>query len=431
MTYNVLLLGSGGREHTLAWAINRSSQLGKLYAAPGNAGIAEICETVDMALDDFEAITAFAKKKNIDLVVVGPEQPLVGGISDYLKKNDILVFGPSKAAAQLEGSKAFAKQFMKNQGIPTADYAVFSQDEFEQASQYISKNDSYPVVLKASGLAGGKGVFICENQAEVDERLEMLRDDFSDASSTLVVEEYMQGEEASVFVFCDGQTAKVVGTAQDHKRIGDGDTGLNTGGMGAYAPSPLLDDSLMEIIERDIIMPTITGMIEQDTPYQGVLYLGLMITQQGPKVVEYNCRIGDPECQVVVPKLKTDLLQILVDSAEGELHNTKIETDHQYYCCVIQASEGYPVSYEKGFSISISDELDKETLIFHSGTAKKNGELITDGGRVIGIVQHDSSLARAIDKTYNEVDKVTFDNAYHRSDIGKKGLTHVDKKSNI
>lgn len=427
MSYNVLLLGSGGREHTLAWAIDRSPHLGRLIAVPGNAGISEICKTAALALDDFEAIATFAMKHEIDLVVVGPEQPLVDGITDYLKRHDILVFGPSKSAAQLEGSKAFAKQFMRDQGIPTASYAVFTQDEFDKASEYISNKNEYPVVLKASGLAGGKGVFICQNQAEVDERLDILKADFTDASSTLVVEEFMEGEEASVFVVCDGQTAKIIGTAQDHKRIGDGDTGLNTGGMGAYAPSPLLDESLMETIERDIIMPTITGMMDQQSPYTGVLYLGLMITEDGPKVVEYNCRFGDPECQVVVPKLKTDILQILVDAAKGELHNKSIRQDNQFYCCVIKASDGYPLSYDKGFPIYILEDVEKDTLIFHSGTALSNGQLVTDGGRVIGIVQHDATLAGAIEKTYNEAAKVTFDNACYRTDIGKKGLKHVEK----
>jgi len=427
MSYNVLLLGAGGREHTLAWGIHRSSQLGRLFAAPGNAGIAEICETVDLSLDDFDAITTFAKENDIHLVVVGPEKPLVDGITDHLKKHNISVFGPTKTAAQLEGSKAFAKQFMKEQGIPTAGYSVFTQDEFDEASDYIRNNGVYPVVLKASGLAGGKGVFICQNQSEVDDRLKILRADFKDASSTLVVEEFMEGEEASVFVICDGQTAKIIGTAQDHKRIGDGDTGLNTGGMGAYAPSPLLDESLMESIEREIIMPTITGMIDQQTPYTGVLYLGLMITQEGPKVVEYNCRFGDPECQVIVPKLKTDLLQLLLDAANGKLHSCDIETDNQFHCCVIQASEGYPLSYVKGFPITISTDVKEDTLIFHSGTELNNGQLVTDGGRVIGIVQHDSTLAGAIEKTYKEVAKVSFDNACYRTDIGKKGLKHVTK----
>jgi len=425
MAVNVLLLGSGGREHALAWAMDQSSRLGQLFIAPGNPGMDELGTRVELDMGNFDAVAAFAREQKIDLVVVGPEQPLVDGIADFLHSRQIPVVGPEKAAAQLEGSKAFAKSFMKEFNIPTADYRVFNQDDFDDASDYIHKRDRYPVVLKASGLAGGKGVFICKNQPEVDERLKLLKNKFSDASQTLVVEEFMEGEEASVFVLSDGRTAKVVGTAQDHKRIGDGDTGLNTGGMGAYAPSPLLNETMLSKIERQITLPTISGMLSRDMPYKGILYIGLMITEEGPKVVEYNCRFGDPECQVILPKLKSDILDLFMSVPSGTLHQHNIEFDDRYHCCVIMASKGYPVEYEKGFPICGLDNIDENTHVFHSGITRKNGEIVTAGGRVLGVVQSSSTLKNAITNTYREVKKITFKNAHYRTDIGAKGLKHV------
>jgi len=428
MTLDVLIIGSGGREHALAWSINQSEKLGKLYATPGNAGIADICDCVELNESDFGEIISFVQKNEIDLVVIGPEQPLVDGLGDFLEARGVSVFGPSKAAARLEGSKAFAKKFMNERSIPTASHRTFKQDEFDEVAEYVKNENIYPVVLKASGLAGGKGVFICQNQSEVEERLSVLKNKFQDASQTLVVEEFMEGEEASVFVISDGRTAKILGTAQDHKRIGDGDTGLNTGGMGAYAPSPLLDEKLLGQIDGDIMMPTISGMLVDDTPYKGILYLGLMITEGKARVVEYNCRFGDPECQVILPRLKTDLLDLLWAAANENLHEKDIETDSEFCCCVVMASEGYPVKYEKGFPVSGLDDLDESTVVFHSGTAKDSGQTVTDGGRVLGVVQKDPDLEAAINKTYQEVEKITFENAYYRSDIGQKGLKHVNPK---
>ena len=428
MSLDVLLIGSGGREHALAWSISQSEQLGELYAVPGNAGIADVCQCVDLDTSDFGAIISFVQKNEIDLVVIGPEQPLVDGLGDYLEARDVAVFGPSKAAARLEGSKAFAKKFMNQHDIPTASHRTFQQDEFDEVAEYVKRENRYPVVLKASGLAGGKGVFICKDQSEVEQRLSVLKNKFKDASQTLVVEEFMEGEEASVFVISDGRTAKILGTAQDHKRIGDGDTGLNTGGMGAYAPSPLLDEKLIDQIDRNIIMPTISGMLVDDKPYKGILYLGLMVTEGQARVVEYNCRFGDPECQVILPLLKNDLLDLMWAAANENLHEKEIVTGNDYCCCVVMASDGYPVKYEKGFPISGFDELDNSTVVFQSGTAKKNGQTITDGGRVLGVVQKDSELKKAIDKTYREVEKISFKNVYYRSDIGQKGLKHVNSQ---
>ncbi|NGP76818.1 phosphoribosylamine--glycine ligase [Balneolaceae bacterium YR4-1] len=427
---NVLLLGSGGREHALAWCINKSEKLDKLYIAPGNPGTAEVGTNVDLSLSDFEEILDFIEDQEIDLTVVGPEKPLVDGIVDFLEQKGHKVFGPSKKAAQLEGSKKFAKEFMKKNRIPTADYETFTQDEYDEAFEYIKNRDEYPVVLKADGLAGGKGVFICETEEDVEQRLNQLKEDskLSDAAETLVVEEFMKGEEASVFVLSDGQTAKVIHNAQDHKRIGEGDTGLNTGGMGAYCPAPVVTNEIRHRIEKEIVLPTISAMLLDDMPYKGILYCGLMITDKGPKVVEFNCRFGDPECQAVVPSLKTDLLELMEAAAKGELAGHEIELDNLYRCCVVIASEGYPKSYEAGKVIEGLNRISVDANVFHAGTVSKDGEILTDGGRVLSIVGAGETLQDAIKNTYAEVRKVTFENAYYRSDIGVKGLAHLDEE---
>ncbi len=426
---NVLLLGSGGREHALAWCINKSDKLDALYIAPGNPGTAEVGTNVDLSLSDFEGILNFVEQKNIDLTVVGPEKPLVEGITDFLEEKGHSVFGPSQKAARLEGSKKFAKEFMKKNRIPTAAYKTFTQDEYDEALEYIKNRDDYPVVLKADGLAGGKGVFICETEEAVEHRLNQLKEDskLSDAAETLVVEEFMKGEEASVFVLSDGQTAKVIHNAQDHKRIGEGDTGLNTGGMGAYCPAPVVTNEVMHRIEKEIVLPTISAMLLDDMPYKGILYCGLMITDQGPKVVEFNCRFGDPECQAVVPSLKSDLLELMEAAANGELAGHEIELDNRYRCCVVLASDGYPNSYEKGKVIEGLDDISPDANVFQAGTVLDNGRLLTDGGRVLSIVGAGETLQEAIKSTYAEVKKVSFENAYFRSDIGVKGLAHLDE----
>lgn len=425
---NVLLIGSGGREHALAWSISKSPQLGQLFIAPGNPGTAQVGNNIELDTSDFEEVVAFIEEEDIALTVVGPEQPLVDGIADYLEDRGHSVFGPSKYAAQLEGSKKFAKAFMKKNRIPTAAYETFTQDEFEEAFDYIKKRDDYPVVLKADGLAGGKGVFICETEEEVEQRLDQLKEDskLSDAAETLVVEEFMEGEEASVFVISDGQTAKVIHNAQDHKRIGEGDTGLNTGGMGAYCPAPVVTTEVMMRVEKEIILPTISAMLLDGNPYKGILYCGLMITSEGPKVVEYNCRFGDPECQAILPSLKTDLLELMKAAAEGKLQGKDIELDGLYRCCVVMASEGYPKSYEKGMEITgIEDVTGAE--VFHAGTRMEGDRLLTAGGRVLSVVGAGNSLQDAIKNTYAEVKKISFRNAYYRSDIGVKGLAHLEE----
>jgi len=425
MKYNVLLIGSGGREHALAWAISRSPMLGTLYIAPGNPGTAECGENVDVDTSNFESVWAFIQDKAIDLTVVGPEQPLVDGMANFLEAKEHPVFGPKLQAAMLEGSKEFAKEFMERQNIPTAAYRVFDQDNFDAAAEYIKEQNKYPVVLKADGLAGGKGVFIPESEAEAMEVLEELKesDSLKEAASRLVIEEFMVGEEASVFAISDGESWKVIGNAQDHKRIGEGDTGLNTGGMGAYSPSPVVTNEILKQVEEQIIAPTISGMREEGNPYAGILYCGLMITAEGPKVVEYNCRFGDPECQVILPRMQSDMLEIIIACTEGKLDKTDIQFDDEVRCTVVLASGGYPESYEKGKEITGLDDV-KNAMVFHAGTREENGKILTNGGRVLNIVGTGSDLQSAIDNTYAEVKKVHFDKAYYRSDIGAKGLEH-------
>lgn len=425
---NVLLLGSGGREHAIAWKLRQSPLLDHLYTAPGNPGTSEHGINLDIDLSDFSAIEQSVKDLAIDLVVVGPEQPLVDGITDYLEEKNISVFGPSKSASQLEGSKSFAKEFMRDQGIPTAGYRTFTMDQFEEARDYIRQTGNYPVVLKADGLAGGKGVFICGSLEQTEKRLDQLSNDkaLRDAASTLVVEEFMEGEEASVFVICDGITGKVIHNAQDHKRIGEGDTGLNTGGMGAYAPAPLLTEKLKRQINREITLPTIEGMKRAGTPYRGILYIGLMITKEGPKVVEYNCRFGDPECQVILPPLQSDLLKLMLSACHQTLDKEEIEISDTFYCSVVLASGGYPTEYKKGMEITGIDKVDSDALVFHSGTLKKDDRLLTNGGRVLNIVGTGNTLSEAIDHSYKNVKQISFKDSYYRSDIGKKGLRKVD-----
>src|SRR6056297_4020 len=424
---NVLLLGSGGREHAIAWKLGQSDKLGKLYCAPGNPGTEQHAINIELDISDFGGVETVVKDLEIDLVIVGPEQPLVDGISDYLEAWSISVFGPSKAAAQLEGSKSLAKEFMKRKGIPTAGYRTFSIDAFDEALAFIKKENRYPVVLKADGLAGGKGVFICESEEEAEKRLHLLSEDknLKDAASTLVVEDFMVGEEASVFVICDGNSGKVIHNAQDHKRIGENDTGLNTGGMGAYAPAPLLTESLMKRIEEEIIEPTITGMKENGSPYCGILYVGLMITKEGPKVVEYNCRFGDPECQEILPPLKNDLLDLITAATSKSLQDVEISVSDRSYCSVVLASGGYPKSYEKGFAITGIDDCDDDAIIFHSGTRFKDGALVTNGGRVLNVVGSGKTLSEAIDHSYKNIEKITFKDSYFRRDIGKNGLKKI------
>lgn len=425
MKINVLLIGSGGREHALAWGIAKSDLLDQLFIAPGNPGTGKLGQNVSLDVSDHQSVLDFIVENNVRLTVVGPEQPLVEGIADFLEETGQKVFGPKKAAAMLEGSKEFAKDFMARHSIPTAAYKVFDQSEFDAASDYIKKQNSYPVVLKADGLAGGKGVLIPESEEEAMEALgELKSGSLSGAATRLVIEEFMVGEEASVFAICDGTSFKVIGNAQDHKRVGEGDTGLNTGGMGAYSPAPIVTDGLLSEVEKRIIKPTIDGMNAEGNPYTGFLYVGLMITKYGPKVVEYNCRFGDPECQVIIPRLESDLLEAMSSCVNGKLSETEILFDDQYRCTVVLASGGYPQAYEKGKVIS-GLEGTEAGLIFHAGTKLEGGQLLTSGGRVLNVVGSGDTLNEAIDQSYQAIKNIYFDGSFYRSDIGAKGLKHL------
>jgi phosphoribosylamine--glycine ligase len=425
MKNNVLLIGSGGREHALAWGISRSPKLEKLFISPGNPGTDSLGTNIDLDVSNFELVWDFIQENDIHITVVGPEQPLVNGIADFLEEKGHAVFGPKSKAALLEGSKEFAKDFMKRQHIPTASYEVFGDDEFDKAAEYIKERNAYPVVLKADGLAGGKGVLIPESEAEALEALEELKEgSLSDAASRLVIEEFMVGEEASVFAISDGENYKVIGNAQDHKRINEGDTGLNTGGMGAYSPAPIVTKELLERVEKEIIEPTISGMNSEGNPYQGILYVGLMVTDEGPKVVEYNCRFGDPECQVIVPAMQSDLLEVIIASTEGKLAETEIKLDELYRCTVVIVSGGYPQNYEKGKEILGLESVD-DGIVFHAGTKSENGTLLTNGGRVLNIVGEGNSLQEAIDNSYQQVEKISFERSFYRRDIGAKGLKRL------
>jgi phosphoribosylamine---glycine ligase len=425
--YNVLLIGGGGREHSIAWKLSQSDKLGSLYITPGNPGTAIHGINVQLNLSEFRNVSDFVEENEIELVIVGPEAPLVDGIADFLNEQKIPVFGPTKKAAMLEGSKEFAKEFMTKYNIPTADYAVFSAQDYDDALKFIQLKDSYPIVLKADGLAGGKGVFICHSEEETKDRLLYIKKDknLSSAAKRLVVEEFMEGEEASVFVISDGHTSHIIHNAQDHKRIGDGDTGLNTGGMGAYSPAPVLTEEILDQVKQEIIEPTITGMQLEETPYFGILYVGLMITKNGPKVVEYNCRFGDPECQVILPSLENDLLDLMIAATEQRLDEKSIQIDNQYRCCIVLASQGYPLDYEKGKKITGIGDVDSSALVFHAGTAEKDGEIVSNGGRVLNVVGSGTSLEKAIYHTYTNVEKISFENCYYRKDIGHKGLKRL------
>ncbi|MEX0686044.1 MAG: phosphoribosylamine--glycine ligase [Balneolales bacterium] len=420
---NVLLIGNGGREHALAWGISKSHRLGQLFIANGNPGTGRCGTNVDLDVTEFSAVNKFIIENDISLTVIGPEQPLVDGITDYLMERNHKVFGPSASAAQLEGSKSFAKAMMEKYDIPTAAYKRFTFEEKEAAEEYINDSRSWPIVLKANGLAGGKGVFICEDAKDAIHRFRfMTEDDSMKASGSLIIEEFMEGEEASVFAVTDGKQVKILLPAQDHKRIGDGDTGLNTGGMGAYAPAPLMDKALLSQVEREVIYPILEGMVKEGMPYRGVLYVGLMMTEGGPKVVEFNCRFGDPECQVLIPGLKSDLLELLLATVNNKLEETDIQLSDDYFCCVVMASKGYPETYEKNKFISGLGDVSDDVIVFHSGTKESDDGIYTDGGRVLSVVGSGNSLEQAISKTYREIKKINFENAYYRTDIGKKGL---------
>lgn len=419
----VLVIGSGGREHTLVWKIAQSPSVNKIYCAPGNPGIAEIAENVNIKASDLDGLLQFAKNEKIDLTVVGPEDPLVAGIVDKFESEGLKIFGPSKAAAQLEGSKAFAKALMKKYKIPTAKYQKFTSAV--DALIYLKFIEKYPVVLKASGLAAGKGVLICQNLQETVAGTNLIMKDraFGDAGNEMVIEEFLEGEEISIFALVDGENYKLLSPSQDHKRVFDNDQGKNTGGMGAYAPAPKATDELVKKIEKSIVQPTIQAMIKEGRPYKGLLYFGIIVTESGPKVLEYNCRFGDPETEVVLPLLDSDLVQLMLASINGKLKDERINIKEGYAVDVVLASGGYPDAYEKGKVIEGLNNLDKEILVFHAGTKMDGGKLLTNGGRVLNIVALGNDFKATRQKVYDAVEKIEFEKKHYRKDIGNRALS--------
>ena len=416
---NILVIGSGGREHALFWKLSESPQTERIYAIPGNPGIGEM---TDIAVTDNAAILQFAKEKDIGLVVVGPEVPLMNGLVDDLEAAGIPAFGPRANAAEIEGSKSFAKDLMKKYGIPTARYEVFA--EAEAARAYI-RSEGTPIVVKADGLAAGKGVVVAMTEQEALDAVDaiMEHNSFGDAGARVVIEEFMEGEEASLLAFTDGTVIRPMISAQDHKRVFDGDKGPNTGGMGTYAPAPVMTPELTERAVEEILKPTISAMEKEGRAYRGCLYLGLMITADGPKVVEFNARFGDPETQVVLPLLDGDLVQIMHACAGGTLADVPIRWKDGAAVCVVLAAGGYPASYEKGNEIyGIGNAEKLGALVFHAGTAKKNGKIVTNGGRVLGVVGMGKDIASAVQSAYDAVDQISFKGEYHRKDIAHRAL---------
>lgn len=420
----VAVIGGGGREHTLAWKLSQSLNVEKLYAIPGSAAMAEIATCVSMPLSDLEGIANYCVQEGIDMIVVGPEVPLTEGLADICQAKGLAVFGPNKAAAQMEGSKVFAKNLMKKYHVPTAAYASFTDGE--AAKQYIHEQGA-PIVVKADGLAAGKGVVVAQTEEEAIDAVNAMMEDhiFGASGGRIVVEECMVGEEASLLTFVDGKTIVPMISAQDHKRIFDNDEGPNTGGMGAYAPAPVMTPALVKEVEDTILRPTIEGLRQEGITYQGCLYAGLMITAKGPKVVEFNCRFGDPETQAVLPLLDSDLAEIMYACTQGNLRPDMVQWKPASACCVIMASAGYPASSHKGDVIEGLDALDQDAMVFHSGTAKKDGSYVTNGGRVLGVTAVAPTLQEAISKAYKNVHAIHFDGQQVRSDIGAKGLKHL------
>ncbi len=417
---NILIVGGGGREHAIARAVADSKRADKIYCAPGNAGIGEIAECVDIKVMEFDRLVKFAKKHDIDMAIVGPDDPLVGGLVDSFKEAGIRAFGPEKKAAILEGSKAFSKDLMKKYSIPTAEYEVFT--DAASALSYLD-NAKLPIVLKADGLALGKGVLICNTLDEARNGVKeiMLDKKFGNAGNKMVIEEYMTGREVSVLTFCDGKTIKIMSSAQDHKRAGDNDTGLNTGGMGTFSPSPFYTKKINDFCKKNIFQPTVDAMKAEGREFKGVIFFGLMITEEGPKVLEFNARFGDPEAQVVLPRMKNDILDVMDACIDGTLGKVKLEFEDNAAVCVVLASEGYPVKYTKGHVITGLERFkDKEGYYcFHAGTKKSTKGVVTSGGRVLGVTAKGEDLHKARSNAYEAITWVDFENKYFRRDIGK------------
>ena len=417
----VLVVGGGGREHAICWKISKSSKVSKIYCAPGNAGIAEVAECVNIKAMEFDKLAAFAKDNQIDLTVVGMDDPLVGGIVDVFEAEGLRVFGPRKNAAILEGSKAFSKDLMKKYHIPTAAYETFTSPE--EAKKYL-ETSKYPIVLKADGLALGKGVLICETKEDVMAGVNelMLDKKFGSAGNTIVVEEFMTGREVSVLSFVDGNTIKIMSSAQDHKRAKDGDQGLNTGGMGNFSPSPFYTDEVDAFCKKYVYQATVDAMKAEGRPFKGVIFFGLMLTPEGPKVLEYNARFGDPEAQVVLPRMKNDIIDVFEACIDGTLDQIDLQFEDNACVCVVLASDGYPLAYEKGFEITGMENFkDKDGYyLFHAGSKfDENGKIVTNGGRVLGVTATGKTLKEARANAYEATEWVNFDNKYMRHDIGK------------
>ncbi|MEA3224587.1 MAG: phosphoribosylamine--glycine ligase [Planctomycetota bacterium] len=420
---NVLLIGSGGREHALAWKLVQSKNLSKLYIAPGNPGTAQCGENVPIDSNDTAELLEFARQNDVGLVVVGPEDPLAAGLVDKFESAGIKAFGPSGKAAQLEADKAFAKQLMRSSSVSTAEGRSF--DRYEEAKAYIATRDE-PVVIKAAGLAKGKGVFVCDDPSDGILAAEKVMCDkiFGPAGDIVIVEDKLLGEEASILAFVDGRNIYVMESSQDHKPIGDGDTGPNTGGMGAYSPAPVVTEGLMKQITREILVPMVDGMNRNGTPYKGVLYAGIMVTAGGPRVLEFNVRFGDPETQPVLMRLKSDLLEVILAVCDGTLDEVMLEWDPRPAVCVVMASGGYPDDYEKGKKITGLEEVGQleDVMVFHAGTKEENGDIVTAGGRVLGVTALGQTIADAKARAYRAVDAIKFDGAYCRRDIADKAI---------
>ncbi|WP_417253631.1 phosphoribosylamine--glycine ligase [Celeribacter sp.] len=419
---NILILGSGGREHALAWAVMQNPKCDKLIVAPGNAGIAKIAECASFDINDGATVVSFVEQNAIDFVIIGPEAPLAAGVADDLRAAGILTFGPSKSAAQLEASKGFTKEICDASGAPTAAYARFS--DAEKAKAYIRAQGA-PIVVKADGLAAGKGVIVAmDEQAALDAIDDMFGGAFGGAGAEVVIEEFMDGEEASWFILCDGENVLPVGTAQDHKRVGDGDTGPNTGGMGAYSPAPVMTDAVIAKAMDEIIKPTVAEMAKRGMPYQGVLYAGFMIKDGQPRLVEYNCRFGDPECQVLMMRLGAQALDLMLATAEGTLDQAKVNWADDHAMTVVMAANGYPGAYEKGSAIKGLDALpeDSMNMVFHAGTSEKDGQIIATGGRVLNVTARGDSLQDARDRVYAMIERIDWPEGFNRTDIGWRAL---------
>jgi phosphoribosylamine--glycine ligase len=423
----VLVVGSGGREATLVWKIAQSNKVENIYAAPGNGGISQHAECVDIQADELDKLAEFAETNGIDITIIGPENPLADGIVDIFEAKGLRIFGPTKLAAEIESSKVFAKDFMKKYNIPSADYRVFT--DAEEAKEYI-KELGPPVVIKADGLAAGKGVIPAmdlDSALEAIDKIGVQRA-FGEAGNRIIVEEFLEGEEASILAFTDGETVIPMVSSQDHKRAYDGDRGPNTGGMGAYSPAPVMTDELNLQVLNDILIPTVNGMKAEGRKYKGVLYAGLMITDKGPKVLEFNCRFGDPELQVVLPRLRSDVIEPMNAVIDGRLNEVELEWNPKAAVCVVMASEGYPGKYEKGKTISGLEKLAQmqDIIAFHAGTKRENTIFVTSGGRVLGVTAFGDNIKSAIERVYQNIETIDFENAFYRKDIGYRALARLN-----